>query len=326
MKIKLHIGANKTGSSAIQRFIRMNAANFQKFGVTVPDVRLNDTGVVTGEHSFLFESFLEDDYPGVQLREKLQMLAKRGYDTIAISAESLSNEYRADYFGPIFAEYDTEVLLYIRRQDDLLLSTWQQWSSKRETNVDDWLERAKVKIGRWDSLIRSWEEYIASDQINVKLFERREMKNQNITHDAFDFFLGDADPVEFDFSVGEVNPSFSDLIVPLVSGNENIFKNVHDNGFYELVRELTGDQFISGKRVSLISQGERERLLSSFAEGNEWVRSHYFPEKELLFSPLDHSRYAYYSKEEMLTEQMRFLTTMIASIGKRFVTHESKLN
>lgn len=319
MKIKLHIGANKTGSSAIQRFIRENLNNFQKHGITIPDTRLNDTGVVTGEHSFSFESFFHEDFPGAQLREKLDRLASRGHKEIALSAESLSNMGKTDFFGPVFSDYDTEVLLYIRRQDDLLLSTWQQWSSKRETNLSDWLERAKTKIGQWDSLIRAWAEYVGFEKIHVRVFERSEMKNQNIAHDAFDFFFKDQSQDEFDFSIGEVNPSFSDLIVPLVSGNNAIFQTTHDNEFYHLVRELTGDEYIGKKRISLITEKERLLLLKSYEDCNEWVREKYFPNKKSLFAPLDHSKYRYLSKEEMLFEQMRFVTAMMSGIGKRLL-------
>lgn len=322
MKIKLHIGANKTGSSAIQRFIRRNLDGFKKYGLTVPDTRLNDTGVITGEHSFGFESFFNSDFPGVQLREKLERLALRGHQEIVLSAESLSNMGKTDFFGPVFADFDTEVLLYIRRQDDLLLSTWQQWSSKHESNLNHWLERAKIKIGRWDSVIREWGEYVGLDKIQVKVFERREMKNQNIAHDAFGFFFKAQPSNEFDFSVGEVNPSFSDLIVPLVSGNKAIFKNVHDNEFYHLVRKLTGDEYISKKRISLISEPERANLLKSYDECNEWVREQFFPEKKTLFAPLDHSKYRYLSNEEMLLEQMRFVTTLMNGIGQRLLIQE----
>ena len=51
-RLILHIGANKTGSSAVQEFLRLNVAALRKLNYIVPDRELGTSDRVTGEHVF----------------------------------------------------------------------------------------------------------------------------------------------------------------------------------------------------------------------------------------------------------------------------------
>src|SRR5437870_3707628 len=56
----LHIGANKTGSSAIQHFLRLNAALLKSAGIAVAPGDLTPEGSVTGQHVPAIEALRKD--------------------------------------------------------------------------------------------------------------------------------------------------------------------------------------------------------------------------------------------------------------------------
>jgi len=60
--IVLHIGANKTGSSAIQRFAQKNRASLLNRGFAIPDRTLGWSDKVTGEHVFTLQSWISNGY------------------------------------------------------------------------------------------------------------------------------------------------------------------------------------------------------------------------------------------------------------------------
>src|SRR5437764_930064 len=58
--ILLHVGANKTGSSAIQEFLRLNAAELPRFGLSVAPSDLSRSGKITGQHVGFIEQQRQD--------------------------------------------------------------------------------------------------------------------------------------------------------------------------------------------------------------------------------------------------------------------------
>ena len=72
-----------------------------------------------------------------------------GARAVLISAENLSNGANFQFFNKILPSMDCKVILYIRRQDELLTSSWQQWHSKVETDINAWLILALQQYGHW---------------------------------------------------------------------------------------------------------------------------------------------------------------------------------
>src|SRR4051812_13585660 len=136
----LHIGANKTGSSAIQEFLRFHFEALARHGVIVAPSDLMRGGPVTGQHVPFLEHLRFDMAFGRKIvTERIGLLMRdlpeRG--TLVISAENLSNlNGTHELFADSIPKHNVQIVLYIRRQDELLVSAWQQWGSK--TTGDFW--------------------------------------------------------------------------------------------------------------------------------------------------------------------------------------------
>jgi hypothetical protein len=166
-KLIIHIGANKTGSSAIQNCLRLNWPLLRDLEYLVPDRELGVSERVTGEHVFALQRFVnQSDTAGLQ-RAMSNLLKVSGKAKIVFSAENLSNEGNFGLFGKVLREVPCKVILYIRRQDDLLMSSWQQWQSKIETDLHAWIISALPRLGHWLQCIEAWEDSVGQGRVDA---------------------------------------------------------------------------------------------------------------------------------------------------------------
>jgi hypothetical protein len=316
-RLLLHIGANKTGSSAVQNFLGVNAPALRELGYLVPDRLLGISDRVTGEHVFAFQDmFNKSNRAG--LESKLRALVKSDAKAVLVSAENLSNGTNFQFFNKLLQGIDCKVVLYIRRQDELLTSSWQQWYSKGELDINAWLILALQQYGQWLRCIDGWEQVVGVGNVIVRVFQRSDLKNA----DVIDDFLGvagiEAPEGGFVRTSELINPSYSDLITQLVSGSKFIFANAHDNDFYKMVERLTGDHYINkNRRVSLITPQQRDKIIEYYRLQNEAVCRRFFPNRPQLFESVDHSKYHYLTREEFSRRQLEFLASLIFAMYKK---------
>lgn len=321
--IILHLGANKTGSSSIQRFIQKNKNKLKELNYIIPDSTLGLGESITGEQVFALQKFIGGGAKSVtKLKKKIDDIidSRESEDqTVILSAENMGTTQGALLFKKVLANRKAKVIFYIRRQDELIASSWQQWHSKKETDFNAWLIDAIRTLGHWEPIINAWEKVVGLENIELEVFERSAFKDGNIILDFVEKLGAGDHSSELELTFKDANPTFLNYITPLVAGNERIFKNIHDNDFYKLIGTLTGEKFSKGKKYSLMTQDQRENIMKYFGNQNERVREKFFPKRERLFAEINHAKYYYASKEKMQDLQMRFLTTMIYEIGKKIV-------
>ena len=142
-KLILHIGANKTGSSAIQRFLSTNNLALREEGIIVPNKNFQVARNIEGHHVFSFVELLNNPLEGQKrLGDALDAVdaAYPKATAILLSAENLTaNPAAPSLFEDLVKRYDIEVIIYIRRQDEFILSSWQQWYSKIWTDFWAWV-------------------------------------------------------------------------------------------------------------------------------------------------------------------------------------------
>ena len=230
--------------------------------------------------------------------------------TILLSAENLSNLGNHNFLKAAGKSRNVRIVVYIRRQDELITSAWQQWHCKVETDFQAWLLRGLKTYGQWERLISDWEGVVGASNLVVRLFERDAMVENNLLKD-FVFAIGLGGRANsFDYDIGIVNPSFTDLVTSLVEGNKRLFQNANDNKFFNFIEKILPSVH-DGKKISLISRTLRESICGYYSDINNSVRIKYFPKRSHLFAPIDHSKYNYVEGDTLLKNQMQLLMELI---------------
>jgi hypothetical protein len=321
-KLFVHIGANKTGSSAVQRFLSMNNLALRAEGIVVPDNGFRVVDKIEGHHVWGFQDLLKSAAEGRrQLEDAIDAidLAYPNATTILLSAENLTADPAApSLFEGLVERYDTKVIIYIRRQDEYILSSWQQWNSKLSADFWAWVISVVGVLGNWRAYLENWETVIPRDDITVRIFERSKLEGGDVIADFYSM-LGTSKPLSaLAFPEGTVNPSFSDAIVDLVKGNELIFRNAHDNDFYNFVVKMTGDKYMKTARQSSITFSQRRSILKKYKQQNAWIKKAYFPHiRGQLFSPPDERDYDYVSPDDIGQQKLDFLVSLLYQMYRR---------
>ncbi len=203
MKLYLHIGTEKTGTTSVQKFFRVNRDQLAEQAILYPVTPGNQKhqrlAVAAlnlsklGEMRKMFGIKTHDEarkYRDDMVRNLAAEFSARPYKTVVISSEHLSSRvldddevrWLKDFLSPFFEEIT--IILYIRRQDDFLLSTY---STSIKSGVTDMLgmpteQLIEARYNHWATLSR-WAQVFGRDRIICRKFERSAMVGGDIVDD-----------------------------------------------------------------------------------------------------------------------------------------------
>src|SRR6185437_1818232 len=86
-------------------------------------------------------------------------------------------------FEGIAQQYPLQIVIYLRRQDELLLSSWQQWESKASGDFWAWAIAAVGREGNWCEVLETWETVVPRDRITVRIYEPGRMPEGDVVAD-----------------------------------------------------------------------------------------------------------------------------------------------
>ena len=311
----LHIGAGKTGSSAIQGFIRDNHHWLRRHGIAIPNGKFRFAQNIGGHQVFGCQEFFNAD--GVGFFHRLNhMMEKRAAQTVLLSAENMSNSGNEKYFRKFCATYKTKVILYIRRQDEYLASAWQQWYGKTNSNLDGWLQDAIFKLAHWDKTIAAWENVAGRGNVVPRVFERKRLPEGNVVYDFLNALELDwnTHKTELKLDMGDVNRSYHNILTSMFAGRSDLFEGVHDDKFYRFITSVCGEKYLGSSSLSLISRDWRERIISHYDSGNNLVREQFFASEPSLFSPIDHGKFEYAEDIDLGLAQRNTLIDIVSAL------------
>jgi hypothetical protein len=278
-------------------------------------------GNISGEHVWFIQSLSQDlDAGRKALGECVDEVMESVPDgaSLILSAENLSSQIdRYQLFRDVQQKYEVRVILYIRRQDELLMSSWQQWYSKLTDDFWSWMLSAVGQIGNWQLLLQSWESIVPRSNITVRVYERSQLAGGDVNVDFLSALGLEDKRSGFEFSEDTVNPSYSEAVVELLKGNQLLFKDIHDNEAYNLIGRLTGDVHRRRSSESSITFKQRLAILRWYALSNAWVKKTYFPEQKRLFEPPLSKDYTFLGPDTLRDQEIRVLTDLVFSLAKQ---------
>jgi hypothetical protein len=319
----LHLGGAKCGSSAIQAYLKQNAMALSERGVLVPGTGLNFDTEVTGEQIWYFEEAATEADGPARLRKDISGLmataAEKGCRTVVISAENICNHATlAPVLKQALAGCETRVVFYVRRQDDFLISSWQQWNLKRFASLEAFLDQKAASDARWLAMILPWAEAFGDVAITVRPFRRDRLKNADVVDDFFD--CAGLDQTGLQPLSRAANPSFDDSIARLAHRVRDVFDGPHDNRFYDVLVRLLGKSALKkGSASSLLDLETRRAIVALHADDNASLQARFMPEfaGSPLFEMPGDADVADRSEMEKMSEDIAMLTRCVYELARR---------
>lgn len=322
LRVILHIGGAKCGSSAIQAYLAKNAGVLAERGVGVPGRALRFGEDVTGEQIWYFEE-LASKGENASLVEAIRGMCReavaQGLSTVVVSAENLCNHGRlADIFAKALEGHDVQVVFYVRRQDDFLISSWQQWNLKRFASMEAFLDARAGRDARWYSMILPWAEYFGDERVKVRPFVRNRLRNGDVVDDFFAVAgLSQTGLVGLE---RDANPSFDEALARLAHRVRDVFDSPHDNRFYDVMARLLGEAALKNGRGScLFDLDTRRHILALYSNENAALADRFVRGigDEHLFPPPDATDVIEKSEADRLSDEIAMLTRAIYALATR---------
>lgn len=146
----IHVGAGKTGTTALQQFFLLNRHLLEQKGIWLPSIGSVKNNKTIAHHDL---SGVKDglDFDPRPLWEKLKREAKNK-DSIVVSSENFHSRVRYEWGQDLlnwvrskFTNWRVVCIYYIRRQDQWNESAYEQWikdgTLRDGSTVDDFVQR-----------------------------------------------------------------------------------------------------------------------------------------------------------------------------------------
>ena len=307
MRILLHIGVEKTGTSTIQESLTLNRKNLAEYGYEylhmegrneyrdLPAYCMNPSRI----DNYFKESLINDYFSRQEFdnnfirdfRSKMMNLTSSVH-TVIISSEHLSSRLKYEdeiqRLKRLLSDYssDIDVLVYIRNQVDKAISNYStKIKSGGSLSLDKYLVGFSEEFSNhYDELLRLWEGGFGKQSISVRLFDHREFINGDLLDDFY-HALDSRLIQHLDYKVSPNNLSLSATGIGLARYvNKIIPKFKPGKGVSRLNRTMITliSKHVGGRKL-VLSNAQKRDLRKRFEFSNEQVRKRYFPERSELF-------------------------------------------
>ena len=181
-KYILHIGTNKTGTTAIQDYLFNNKENLKKEGVIYPS-----TGIQNFAHHNLARVMIGKPPSEVGLpTDWFQTLKKEceGFETVIISSEVFHTIDDPKRLTKFFPSGKTEIIIYLREHLAYLTSWYQQAVQLRNitSKFSEFVELTYTQLNFME-IIDKWTKVFGKKNVKVRLFERSAFEGGNVVND-----------------------------------------------------------------------------------------------------------------------------------------------
>jgi len=287
--IFIHVGRHKTASSAIQRFLALNAEKLKSQGFLFPrSFRTKGGNPADGHHDFANKlvtsvsadaiDVLKDEF----LNSKLQFCI--------VSAERLGTfwfEHERDVLKKNIAlikkDFDVRLVIYLRRQDDLLNSWWNQRTRIGVTTSDiETFFSQNKEIFDHRPILEFWRDLLTKENLRVRKFGKQEHVGVGIYKDFLEC-IGLKFSKDLIVPEQELNPSLDLRLLQLLLEVQN---ELSDSQRKDLLRTLLRVNSLiprEARATAAVSQDLRSEVMRTFEESNTWITKQFFDSKKSLF-------------------------------------------
>lgn len=278
-KLYLHIGMGKTGTTALQHFFWENRAALAAHDICYPEL-----GVQSGAHHLLsphIPRFLEDQWEFLKVDDWAPELVKSQQAKILLSSELMAwadDASARKFCAQASAWFDVHVVLYLRRQDNIIMASYnQQIKAGPQKRRIDLIYKKKLERFDYLKVISPWADSLEPGRLLVRPYEREQFYQGDIRKDFMHHvFRMDLDHDEFALSEGNSNPRLSLAACEYKRMVNNLVNAPHNNSrFNELLMRFSAEQDSSSTSYfssqSVLSPEQRVEILRASRHSNEVI-------------------------------------------------------
>lgn len=300
----LHAGISKTGTKAIQRFCRVNKAALARMGFCYPIFPRKYAHIRLQKNAHFLVKYMqmEDGSARESLwREHMDYVARlfRKYPNVLLSDETLwhsSRFHRFDMWERLKREaegrgYQIKLIVYLRRQDELLSSWWAQMIKENRIDASK-LTWSELLAHPEDSYPVDYAEQldrisavIGRENVQVRVYDRSRFLGGDLLRDFLDA-LGLEKDGRFSDPAGDPNISVGGDMLEIL--RQLSLLPEFSAQMWSIAPTAAVNCTRSGPRVpkaSMYTPEELRGLLGRYAESNRRVARDYLGLDAPLFAP-----------------------------------------
>lgn len=285
----IHIGTPKTGSSAIQAFLTLNHDKFLEKGILFPNPPNFEQAFQTssGNANSFYKLFIDNDIDKIK-----NLIDLYNSKTVILSSEYFFDiliRYPERFFD-VFNTYDYKVIIYVRRQDNLISSLLNQ-HIKNSYGISYHIIGDITKTHDFTKVLLNSLNYTEVDKFIVRPYEKQQFYEGNIYSDFLNCIGLELDN-DFVYPEKIVNPSlnwdaleFRRILNILEVDKDNIKNKFFVN---ELLAKYTVENN-KGKPFqddNIFSPKERIEIINAHKEKNEQVARVFLNREKLFYDSL----------------------------------------
>ena len=285
--IHLHIGMSKTGTTYIQQVFEKNRSVLKQQGLLFPPITMRAGGFSAGHTDLLS---LKSQLNGKDL---LNWVSDELENTTNIRNILFSSEYlvakpdQLERLKKLFEDFDVQVIVYLRRQDEWLDSIYKEHTEGRHSfntlRAERFAEEQQILELDYEKLLKPIVDIFGQESIAFRVYEQEQLK-QGLLCDFAQ--LVDVDPQVLSTTDIPSNPSAALEDVELMrilnklsySGKSN-----YDEFAMEVMQILYED---THKKKKALSPSVRIKVLDRYKQSNKRFANQYFGRENLFFAPL----------------------------------------
>ena len=199
----LHIGTGKTGTSSVQFFLRDNRDRLLELGYLYPKsagrVRHDKLSLFIKSDEELLSSpnwYRQKQSDPARFRKAFRRQLFSEIESAGVSRVLLSDEVLYGCSDPALRRLrgfsdriagSLRLVVYLRRQDDQMVSRYQQMVKTGEVRrLDEWAQEDMARIYDYFARLRTWQTLLEPTAFVVRRFERGEFVSGSLHQDFLD--------------------------------------------------------------------------------------------------------------------------------------------
>ena len=281
MKLVLHAGIHRTGSTSLQRALARNRAALAARGIAYPGEEAN--------HQPLVWSLFRRQSGAEAVLGLVEAARSEGAGTLILSGEDFAIHDDLGWLEGVAARVETRALFYLRRQDHWVMSWYNQhvkWPFDRaKSRMDPQAFLATLEDFHWldyERLLGRWSAVLGQEGLGVGVLEKGQV--EDVTADFLDRLGIARDGLEED---GERANDSLPVHMLEIARHLGLFEMKGGKRMKVLsaLRSGLADRAPAGRVSTVYSPEERNRVLARFAAPNRAVARRFLDRETLFFEP-----------------------------------------